>query len=65
MPASISSRLLSARAFNGRHEIIDADVIDGEDVAGLINRMLDNPQVDYIHLHYARRGCFAARVTRA
>jgi hypothetical protein len=23
------------------------------------------PDADYLHLHYARRGCFAARVTRA
>ncbi|WP_428647859.1 DUF1203 domain-containing protein [Roseibium sp.] len=65
IPASISSRLLSVRAFNKRHEIVDADVIDGSEVAPLISTYLDNPRVDYIHLHYAGRGCFAAKVTRA
>lgn len=65
VPVSISSRLLSVRAFSARHEMVDADIAEGENVAGLIDRMLGEEQVDYIHLHYARRGCFAARVTPA
>ncbi|WP_306145908.1 DUF1203 domain-containing protein [Roseibium sp. MMSF_3412] len=65
VPASISSRLLSVRAFNAAHEIIDADVIDGHEVAGLISNFFSNPDVDYLHLHFAKRGCFAAKVTRA
>ncbi|WP_420334874.1 DUF1203 domain-containing protein [Roseibium sp.] len=65
VPASISSRLLSVRAFNAAHEIIDADVIDGSEVAGLISNFFSNPDVDYLHLHFAKRGCFAAKVTRA
>lgn len=65
VPASISSRLLSVRAFNRTHDIIDADITDGSDVARLVEEFFADPQVDYIHLHYARRGCFAARVTRA
>jgi len=65
IPASISSRLLSVRAFNARHEIVDAEVIEGTEVSDLIAMFFANPKVDYIHLHYARRGCFAAKVTRA
>ncbi|MCV0425262.1 MAG: DUF1203 domain-containing protein [Roseibium sp.] len=65
IPASITSRLLSVRAFDTEHEIIDADVIDGTEAANLISTFFANPKVDYIHLHYARRGCFAAKVTRA
>ncbi|MBN9673056.1 DUF1203 domain-containing protein [Roseibium aggregatum] len=64
VPAALSSRLLSVRAFNARHEMVDADVVDGMQVAGLVSRFFGNPDVDYIHLHYARRGCYAARVTR-
>jgi hypothetical protein len=30
----------------------------------LIARMLDNPNVDYLHAHNAGRGCFAARIDR-
>lgn len=64
IPASISSRLLSVRAFDAEHEMIDADVTDGSEVSDLISTFFANPNVDYIHLHYARRGCFAAKVTR-
>ncbi|MDN3721295.1 DUF1203 domain-containing protein [Roseibium salinum] len=65
IPASISSRLLSVRAFNKRHDIIDAEVIDGKEVAGLLPAYFARPEVNYVHLHYAGRGCYAAKVTRA
>ncbi|WP_346907359.1 DUF1203 domain-containing protein [uncultured Roseibium sp.] len=65
VPESIASRLLSVRAFDKAHAMIDADVIEGRDVPGLIARMFENPDVAYLHLHYARRGCFAAEVRRA
>lgn len=65
VPEVIACRLLSVRAFNRADEIVDADVIEGRDVKDLIARYFANPQVDYIHLHFARRGCFAAKVTRA
>jgi hypothetical protein len=64
VPEVLARRLLSVRAFNRGHEIIDADVIAGREVAGLIGKFFDNPQVDYIHLHFAGRGCYAAKVTR-
>ena len=64
IPPSITSRLLSVRAFNEAHEIVDAEIIEGTEVQGLIAKFFENTAVDYIHLHYARRGCFAARVVR-
>lgn len=64
IPDSIASRLLSVRAFDESHQMIDADVIEGTEVRNLIARFMDNTATDYIHLHYARRGCFAAKVTR-
>ncbi|PVB60051.1 DUF1203 domain-containing protein [Labrenzia sp. 011] len=65
IPQSIASRLLSVRAFNRQHEIIDADVVEGTHAAELISAFFANPDTGYIHLHFARRGCFAAKVTRA
>jgi hypothetical protein len=32
---------------------------------GLIDRFFDNPNVAYLHAHYAKRGCYAARIDRA
>ena len=31
---------------------------------GRANELLRDPAVRYVHLHYARPGCFAAAVTR-
>lgn len=65
IPEVMQSRILSLRAFDGDDMIVDADVIDGTKVEGLVERFLGNPKVAYIQAHYARFGCFAARIQRA
>ena len=35
------------------------------DAAPLIERYLARDDVAYLHIHFARRGCFACRVDRA
>lgn len=65
VPEVIGSRLLSVRAFDAGGMMIDADVTDGANVAPLISRYLDDPRVDFLHLHNARPGCYAARAVRA
>lgn len=64
VPDALASRLLSVRGFNRAHDMIDADVVNGTAVAERIDRLFENPDIDYIHLHNARPGCFAASVTR-
>ena len=65
IPDALRARPISLRAFNATGEMVDADLIDGEKLEGLIHRFLDNPEVDYLHAHYAKRGCYAARIDRA
>ncbi|MDF7777753.1 DUF1203 domain-containing protein [Sphingomonas sp. AOB5] len=65
VPEQLATRLLSVRAFDGRHMMTDADVIEGVELARLIDRFFADPAVAYLHVHNARRGCFAARVDRA
>ena len=65
IPAVMRSRMLSLRAFDDDGMIVDADVIDGTKVEGLVERLLGNPKVAYIQAHYAKFGCFAARIERA
>lgn len=65
IPAAMARRTLSLRGFDARHMMIEADLVEGTDAAGLIARFFDNPAVAYIHAHYARRGCFAATIERA
>lgn len=59
------SLLMSVRAFDVVGMMVDADVTDGADAAPLVRRLLDNPRVDFLHLHNARPGCHAARAVHA
>ena len=65
LPEVIASRLVAVRAFDAQHMMIDAEVSEGEATAGLFAKLLDNPDASYLQVHYARRGCYAARVERA
>ncbi|NML07476.1 DUF1203 domain-containing protein [Sphingomonas sp. G-3-2-10] len=65
VPEQLAIRLLSVRAYDAQHMMTDADVVEGAELEPLIARFLADPAVDYLHVHNARRGCFAARVDRA
>ncbi len=65
VPDALRARLISLRAFSRAGDMVDADLLDGEELESLIRRFFDNPEVDYLHAHYAKRGCYAARVDRA
>ena len=64
IPECLATRLLSVRAFDSAGMMVDADVVEGADLEPLIGRMLGAEIVAYLHVHNARRGCFAARVER-
>lgn len=65
VPAQLRKRLLSVRAFDGRGMMQGADVTDGRELEALIDKFFADEAVAYLHLHYARPGCYAARVDRA
>lgn len=65
LPQAILSRPISLRAFDAQGQMLDADLADGTALTPLIERFLSNPQIAYLHAHYAKRGCYAARITRA
>jgi len=65
VPEVIRTRLLSVRAFDAGHMMIDADVAEGTRAEEIFERLLANPAASYLHVHNARRGCYAARVERA
>ncbi|MFC5474895.1 DUF1203 domain-containing protein [Paraherbaspirillum soli] len=64
VPELLASRLLSVRAFDGGHMMIEAEVCEGIDAAKMFEQLLANPQTSYLHVHIARRGCYLARVER-
>lgn len=65
IPEVLRLRSLSLRAFDTDHMMVDADVIDGSEVERLIERLLSDHRVAYIQAHFAKRGCYAARIERA
>ncbi|MEM7242862.1 MAG: DUF1203 domain-containing protein [Pseudomonadota bacterium] len=65
VPEVLRSRLLSLRAFDDQDMMIDADVMEGAEIAPALKDAFERPEIAYIHLHNARPGCFAALVTRA
>jgi hypothetical protein len=64
VPAMLRDRLLSLRAIDAGGNIVDAEVTEGTGLAALIDRFFADDRVAYLHAHFARRGCFAARIDR-
>jgi len=64
VPNMLRSRLLSVRAFDNSGMMIDADVIEGEQLESMIERMLASDATAYLHIHNARLGCYAVLVKR-
>lgn len=65
VPAAFRRRLLSLRAYDAGHQMIDADVADGKEIEALIARLFGHAEAAYLHAHFAKRGCYAAKVVRA
>jgi len=65
VPPALRSRLLSLRALDARGMMVDADIVEGASAESLIERLFASNEVEYLHAHFARRGCFAARIDRA
>lgn len=65
VPEQFRCRVLSLRAFDAHDMLCDADIVQGAAVESLIERLLSSPETAYIHAHYAKFGCFAARIERA
>ncbi len=64
LPPYLTRRLLSVRAYDAADDMVEAEVVDGAAAAPLLERFLARDDVRYLHLHFAKRGCYACRVDR-
>ena len=64
IPAVMQGRMLSLRAFDAAHMMVDATLVYGDVAREAVERLLSNESVAYIQAHYALRGCYAARIER-
>lgn len=64
VPDMLRRRLLSLRAFDAAGLMTGCDVVDGRDLEAGIAALFAEPQAEYLHAHFARPGCYAARIER-
>lgn len=65
VPDVLLRRAISLRAFDRSGMLIDAALAEGNEIQDSIQLLLSNPRASYLHAHYAKFGCYAARVDRA
>ena len=53
------------RAYNSGHGMIDAVVVNGDQPEAVIDKLLQNPETDFIHVRSATRGCYTMGIARA
>jgi len=64
VPEQLARGERSVRAFDASAMMLDAALIQGEDLSSTVERLLSNPAVDHLHVHNEPRGCWAARIDR-
>ena len=64
VPLQQRVRPLSIRGFNKQHMMVKTELTEGVGVLEACMEMLADADVEYLHLHNARPGCFAVKVER-
>ena len=64
VPLMFRHRLLSLRGYDRAGMMVAAEVVPGTELERVIGRLLSDDQVDYLHVHNAKPGCFNCRVER-
>lgn len=64
-PPMLRTRLLSLRGYDRKGFLREADVVDGTQLEHAVARAFAAAKVDYVHVHFAKPGCYACAVRRA
>jgi hypothetical protein len=65
VPDQLRRRVLSVRAFDHAGMIVGAELVDGKALENAIAELFANSRAAYLHAHFAKFGCYAARIERA
>jgi hypothetical protein len=65
VPEQLRTRMLAVRAFDVDAMMTGCELVDGRELEAAIARLFANSKADYLHVHFAAPGCYAARVERA
>jgi Protein of unknown function (DUF1203) len=64
IPAQLRKRLLALRGYDAAGMLRAAELTAGSDAEAGINTLFSDPKVAYIHVHFAKPGCYAALIER-
>ncbi|KKB03140.1 DUF1203 domain-containing protein [Pantoea anthophila] len=64
LPEVMRNRALSLRAYDEKHFLQLADIMEGKGAEDLIAQFFNDPQVSYIQIHNAKRGCYSCCAER-
>jgi hypothetical protein len=65
VPEQLRKRTLAVRAFDAEGMMVGFDLVDGRNLESAIGKLFKQPGAEYLHVHFAAPGCYAARVDRA
>jgi hypothetical protein len=65
VPEQLRRRLLAVRAYDEAGMLIAADLVEGRALEALIAELFADPRAAYLHAHFAKPGCYSARIERA
>jgi hypothetical protein len=65
VPEQLRNRILAVRSFDAKGMMVDNQLVDGNEIEPVLEKMLVPANADYLHVHFASAGCYAAKVERA
>ena len=65
VPEQLRKRTLAVRAFDRQDMMLAFELVDGRTLEQAIEKLFATPHAEYLHVHFAAPGCYAARVERA
>jgi Protein of unknown function (DUF1203) len=64
VPEQLRQRMLAVRAFDRHGMMLSFELADGRELEQAIGTLFTNTDAEYLHVHFAAPGCYAARVER-
>ena len=65
IPEQLRKRMLAVRSFDTNGMMVDNRLVDGQELEPVMEKLFTPSNVDYLHIHFAAAGCYAAKVERA
>jgi Protein of unknown function (DUF1203) len=65
VPLQLRRRLLALRGYDRAQSLVDGVVVEGAALEGALETLFARADVDWVHVRFAKPGCFACRIERA